>query len=112
MKFKIVSKPSVKEASPITDKTKKALKEKPAKQVKETPKKRRSDKEIALMWLDDQLNGILSRSKEIDVENIAGYADGRKVAEQHTRKMQSIVAGRVEKYRAPIVTLLTSRGLA
>lgn len=99
-----VKKSEVKKTPPVTEKVKAKLKEKPAK--------RRSDKEIALMWLVDQLSGVASRAKEMDAENMAGYADGRKIAEQHIRKMQEIVNKRVSAYRKPMDTLLEARGLA
>jgi hypothetical protein len=81
------------------------------KPAKEQVKKRRSDKEIALVWLDDKLSKILEASEALTQDELAECADGRKVQEQHIRKIQSLVNKRIEAYRKPILRLFKIRGI-
>ena len=87
-------------------------KAKPKTKSKPKTQRRLSDKEIALRWLDEQLQIIVKRSAEMTTENLReGYADGRKIKESHIEKMQLLVKNRVERYRAPILTLFTKRDI-
>lgn len=86
-------------------------KPKPAKKPAEK-KRRLSEKEIALRWLDEQLQIILKRSEDINSETLREvYADGRKVKEQYIERMQLMIKNRVDRYRAPILTLFQKRDI-
>ncbi len=82
------------------------------KVVKEqSTKKRRSDKEIALVWLDEKLKQIDAAVAGLTKDGLADYADGRKVQEQHIRKIESLVNKRIAAYRKPIIRLFAIRGI-
>lgn len=87
-----------------------AVKAKPA--AAKPRKHRRSEKEIAYLYLLEAVDKILPaiRTPEGE-ERLSELSDGRRLAENHYDKIEEIVKRRVEVMTAPVDKLLRKRGL-
>ena len=79
------------------------------KQQKPTPEKRRSDKEIGLLYLRARLNEALEN--EFRGDAYKSHADGRRLKDKHIEKIDDFLKRKIEKILTPIDKLLTKRGL-
>jgi hypothetical protein len=77
-------------------------------------KRKTSDKEIAFIWLLDQLEN-LAKSTEAPNENLKdiliGIASPRRLKDTHVESIGRHVRGRIARFTMPIEKLLKKRGL-
>jgi len=105
MKLTIGKKPALKAAAPTKPQLAKAKTKVKTVAVRE---RKRSPKELALLWFNDQMNSLVEKMK---LEELEQFSDGATVNQTTHAKAKQFLAGRIDRVLMPVLKLLNKRSL-